>query len=409
MTAAVSRLTNFFQDRAPADKYVVWVVLALMGVGVVAVYSAITFLAETKGSGSPDPLLFRHVAHAVLALSAMGVVSLVDYRTIARYSRIFLIGALGLLLAVKITGFVTEGPDRWIRFAGIGFQPSDLARVALLMYVAVLLTQKQDYVKDFTRSFLPILVWVFGTIALIGLDDLSTSLVVLVVIMLMCFVGRVSTWQIGGLGVLGALLGAALIMSSPNRAARVESYLGVKIFSATDTEHVMDPQGEGYQAKQARIAFAMGGLTGVGPGKSVQRDFLPAPYNDFIFAIIAEEYGLIGAFGLLVGFCVLLFRGYLRIARDAPDPLGLFLAVGFTTLVVAYGFIHAGVSCGLLPVTGLPMPFVSYGGTSMLANGIMIGVLLNISRQAQTRTPERERRQHQPLVADRRPFGKTTS
>ncbi len=382
MSAVLDKLTSFIQDRAPADKYVVWVVLALTGAGVVAVYSAITFLAETKGGGSPDPLLLRHVAHAVLALSVMGAVSLVDYRTLARYSRIALIGALGLLLAVKIVGLFSDGPDRWIRFAGIGFQPSDLARVALLMYVAVLLAQKQDYVKDFTRSFLPILVWVFGTIALIGVDDLSTSLVVLMVIMGMCFVGRVSTLQIGGLGVLGALLGVVLIMNSPNRAARVESYLGVKLFSSTQTEYVMNPQGEGYQARQARIAFAMGGLTGVGPGKSVQRDFLPAPYNDFIFAIVAEEYGLIGAFALLMGFCILLFRGYLRIARDAPDPLGLFLGVGFTTLVVTYGFVHAGVACGLLPVTGLPMPFVSYGGTSMLANGIMMGVLLNISRQS---------------------------
>jgi cell division protein FtsW len=122
----------------------------------------------------------------------------------------------------------------------------------------------------------------------------------------------------------------------------------------------------------------------VGPGKSTQRDFLPTPYNDFIFAIIAEEYGLIGAFGLLFAFGLLLFQGFLRIARNAPDPLGAFLATGFTTLIVLYGFIHAGVSCGLLPVTGLPLPFVSYGGTSMLANGVMAGILLNISRQTHT-------------------------
>ena len=114
----------------------------------------------------------------------------------------------------------------------------------------------------------------------------------------------------------------------------------------------------------------------------MQRDFLPAPYNDFIFAIVAEEYGILGALGLLGLFVVLLFRGFLRIARHASDPLGLFLAVGFTTMVVLYSFVHAGVSCGLLPVTGLPMPLVSYGGTSLIATGIMIGILLNISRQA---------------------------
>jgi cell division protein FtsW len=326
------------------------------------------------------------------------VVSLIDYRRLARYSRLGLIGALMLLIAVKIVGLYSPGSDRWLEIAGYGFQPSDLARVALVFYVAVLLVKKQDYVKSFGRTLLPILVWVFGTILLIGLDDLSTSAVLLLAVMLMCFVARVSFLQIGSLGLLGALLGVVLIVSSPSRAARMEAYLGVNLFDSTDTEYVEDPQGEQYQSRQARIAFAVGGFTGVGPGKSVQRDFLPAPYNDFIFAIIAEEYGLIGALLLLFGFCVLLFRGYLRIARDAPDPLGLVLAVGFTTLIVVYGFVHAAVSCGLLPVTGLPMPFVSYGGTSMVANGLMVGVLLNISRQAKRRTPEKVRRAHKDFV-----------
>ena len=392
---ALATLKERLADRAPADKYVVWVVLALSAVGVVAVYSAITFLAETKAGGDTEQFLLRHVVRVGLALGAMGVVSLIDYRTIARYSKIALVGALGLLLVVKVVGFFSPGPDRWLRVAGFGFQPSDLARVALVFYVAVLLAQKQDYIKSFGRAFLPILVWAFGTVALIGLDDLSTSAVLLAVIMLMGFVGRVSIVQIGTLGVLGAVLAAGLIVSSPNRAARVESYLGVNIFSTTSAEHVLDPQGEGYQSQQARIAFAMGGVTGVGPGKSVQRDFLPAPYNDFIFAIIAEEYGLVGSLGLLLAFFVFIFRGYLRIARDAPDPLGLFLAVGFTSLVGMYGFVHAGVACGLLPVTGLPMPFVSYGGTSMVANGIMVGVLLNVSRQVKSRTPSRERRENE--------------
>ena len=395
---ALQTLKDRISARAPADKYVVWVVLALSAVGIVAVYSAITFLAETKAGGDTERFLIRHVGRVVLALGVMGVVSLVDYRTLARFSRHGLILALGLLFVVKAVGFFVEGPDRWLRVAGFGFQPSDLARVALVFYIAVLLAQKQEYIKSFSRAFLPILIWAFGTVALIGLDDLSTSAVLLSAIMMMGFVGRVSFMQITTLGVLGAVLAVGLIASSPNRAARVESYLGVNIFSTTDAEFVLDSRGEGYQSDQARIAFAMGGLTGVGPGKSIQRDFLPAPYNDFIFAIIAEEYGLLGALGLLLGFCILLIRGFLRIARDAPDPLGLFLTVGFTTLLVMYGFVHAGVACGLLPVTGLPMPFVSYGGTSMVANGIMAGVILNVSRQVKERTPTKERRKMQTLI-----------
>ena len=395
---ALHTLKDRISARSAADKYVVWVVLALSAVGIVAVYSAITFLAETKAGGNTERFLLRHVIRVVIALGVMGVVSLIDYRTLARYSKLALIFALGLLFVVKAVGFFTEGPDRWLRVAGFGFQPSDLARVALVFYIAVLLAQKQDYIKSFSRAFVPVLIWAFGTVALIGLDDLSTSAVLLCAIMLMGFVGRVSTTQIALLGVMGAILAVGLIASSPNRAARVENYLGVNIFSTTDAEFVLDSHGEGYQSDQARIAFAMGGLTGVGPGKSIQRDFLPAPYNDFIFAIIAEEYGVLGAIGLLLCFCILLFRGFLRIARDAPDPLGLFLTVGFTTLLVMYGLVHAGVACGLLPVTGLPMPFVSYGGTSMVANGIMAGVILNVSRQIKERTPAKERRENHSFV-----------
>ena len=379
-------------DRPPADKYVVWVVLALSATGVVAVYSAITYLAEVRAGVGPEQFLLQHLLRVGIALGVMGGVSLIDYRTLARYSRLALIGALGLLVAVKVMGLFTEGADRWLRIAGVGFQPSDVAQVALVFYVAVLLVQKQDYVKSFGRAFLPILVWVFATVVLIGIDNLSTAALLLGVVMLMCFVGRVSFFQLVGLGLMGAVLGFALVVNSPARAARVEAYVGMDLFDNTDTEQVMDRQGERYQAQQARMAFALGGLTGVGPGKSTQRDFLPAPYNDFIFAIIAEEYGILGALLLLSGFCLLLFRGYLRIARDAPDPLGLLLGVGFTTLIVTYGFVHAGVSCGLLPVTGLPMPFVSYGGTSLLANGAMVGVLLNISRQSTRRESASGRR-----------------
>jgi cell division protein FtsW len=377
-------------DQAPADKYVVWVVLGLAAVGVVAVYSAVTYLAEVRAGTEPVHFLVNHLIRVTVALGVMWGVSLIDYRTLARYSQIALLGALVLLVAVKIAGFFSPGTDRWLQIAGVGFQPSELARVALVFYVAILLVKKQEYVKSFSRTFLPILVWVVLTVGLIGLDDLSTALVLLGAVGLMSVVGRVSVVQIVGLGALGVMMTFGVLSTSPDRAARMEAYLGMDVFSNTDTEQVMDAKGEQYQSRQARMAFAVGGLTGVGPGKSVQRDFLPAPYNDFIFAIIAEEYGIIGALALLFGFCAVLFRGYLRIARDAPDPLGLFLAVGFTTLIVTYGFVHAGVACGLLPVTGLPMPFVSYGGTSLLANGIMTGVLLNISRHAGERSPRRK-------------------
>ncbi len=367
---------------APVDRYLVWFVLLLSAIGVVAVYSAITFLAETKAGGEPTRFLARHILRLGLAFGFMALFSVVRYHTLARYSRIALLASLVLLLLVKFVGEASGGAVRWLRFGGIGFQPSDLARIALILYVGVLLTKKQAYIKSFSRAFVPLLFWILTTVVLIGMENLSTAALLLAAAIVMCFVGRASLLHLGGMGAVGLVLAYGLLLASPGRAARVEAYVGVKLFPNTSTEEVFSTQHEGYQAQQARIAFAMGGVSGVGPGRSVQRDFLPAPYNDFIFAIVAEEYGLIGVVVLLGIFAMLLFRGFLRTARRAPDPLGLFLGVGFTTTVVLYAFIHAGVSSGLFPVTGLPMPFVSYGGTSLVATGIMVGILLNISRHA---------------------------
>lgn len=367
----------------PADKYLVWTVLALGAVGVVAVYSSVSFLAQTKAGGDTERFLWLHLSRLALALGAMGLFSLIDYHTVARFSKAALIGALGLVGAAHLMGESAGGAARWLEIGPVSFQPSDLVRVALVVYVAVLLVRKQAYIKSLERSFMPVFFWIFLVVALIGWQDLSTAAVVFGIAVLMCFVGRASLLHLSGLGLVGVALTGVLLLGSPERAARVEAYLGTDLFPHTTTERVHSTQHEGYQVQQAQIAIAMGGLTGVGPGKSTQRDFLPAPYNDFIFAIIAEEYGLLGALGLLALFSVLLFRGFLRVAREAPDPLGLLLGVGLTTMVVLYGFVHAGVACGLLPATGLPLPFVSYGGTSMFANGIMIGILLNISRQSQ--------------------------
>lgn len=380
MTTVASHLKAKAASLRPADKLVVWTVLGLAALGVVAVYSAIAFLAETKSGGDTERFLFRHLVRTGLALSAVGVVSLLDYRRLARVSKWLLAASLILLAAVQVSGVVLGGAQRWLEVGGVSFQPSDFAKVALILHVAVLLAKKQAYIEEFERGFVPLMVWIVPTIALIGIEDLSTAAVLSLAVGAMLVIGRVRMLHLGGVAVLGLVAALLFLMASPQRAARVESYLGVKIFDHTEEAAVFSSQAEGYQANQARIAIAMGGLTGVGPGKSVQRDFLPAPYNDFIFAIVAEEYGLVGAVLLLFAFVVLLFQGFLRIARQAPDPLGLFLAVGLTAALVLYGFVNAGVASGLLPVTGLPMPFVSYGGTSLLATGVMAGLLLNVSR-----------------------------
>ncbi|MBX2818304.1 MAG: FtsW/RodA/SpoVE family cell cycle protein [Rhodothermaceae bacterium] len=361
----------------PPDKYVVWVVLVLAAVGILAVYSAIAFLAETKAGGNTERFLLRHTMYVAVSLAAMVGFSRLDYRVLVKYAKPALITLAGLLLLVQFVGVTSGGAQRAFRLGIISFQPSEIAKVALLLYVALLIAKKQTYIESFSRAFTPLFFWIFLTVLLIGIEDLSTASLVLLATIVMCFVGRVHIVQLTGLGVLMVLLATMFLLTSPSRMDRLEQYFGTTL---VETEE--NTIGDSYQSHQARIAFAMGGLTGKGPGKSTQRDFLPAPYNDFIFAIIAEEYGLLGALGLLALFSIILLRGYLSIARRAADPLGLILAVGLTTLICLYGFVHAAVACGLLPVTGLPMPFVSYGGTSMLANGIMVGILLSISRYA---------------------------
>ena len=369
--------------RPQADRAVIWAVLALSAMGVLAVYSAVSFLAETKSGGDTERFLVRHLVRVGLALGAAGALSLVDYRRLARLSKVLLIGSLGLLVAVQVTGVVQGGAQRWLDLGPVSFQPSDLAKVSLILHVAVLLAKKQDYIGDLARGFAPLLVWIAPTVLLIGMEDLSTAAVLSLTMGAMLFVGRVRVLHMAAVALAGVVLAVGFLATSPQRAARLEAWTGIELFAQNDDVVEMTGQDENYQADQARIAIAMGGLTGVGPGKSVQRDFLPAPYNDFILAIIAEEYGLVGALLVLGVFVWILGRGFLRVARGAPDPLGLFLATGLTTAVVLGGFVNAMVTCGLLPVTGLAMPFVSYGGTSMIATGAMIGILLNVSRHAQ--------------------------
>src|SRR5699024_9513633 len=208
------------------------------------------------------------------------------------------------------------------------------------------------------------------------MEDFSSAAILMAICLLLMFVGRISVPQLTTLVLVGVLGASVLIWQSPERQSRIDHYID-QVVQINSGEFNIE---EGYQAQQAHIAIARGEIFGVGIGKSTQRDFLPAPYNDFIFAIIAEEYGLAGSISLLILFMLIVFRGIAKSAKNAPDRLGMLMGVGCTLGIVIYGFVNAGVASGLLPVTGLPMPFVSYGGTSMLFSGLMIGILLNISK-----------------------------
>ena len=358
-----------------SDRWLLVSVIMLMMAGLVAVFSSIAFFAETKFT-TASTLVGGHAVKLVISLLVMIIVSKIDYHIVARLSRYALLLSWLFLIIVHLYGTEVFGARRSLHLGAFSFQPSSLATVALLVYVAHLVTQKQEYIRSFKRAFLPVMVWILVTCALIGLEDFSSAALLLVMCLAVMFVGRVSMIHIFGLIFLGTI-GAGLILSqSLERQSRLTNYVD-------QVRHIESSEfqlASGYQAQQAHIAIAQGGFFGVGIGKSTQRDFLPAPYNDFIYAIITEEYGLLGAGVVLLLYVVILFRGVAVIAKRARDPLGMLLAVGCTLGVTMYAFVNAGVATGLLPVTGLPMPFISYGGTSMLFSGVLIGILLRISK-----------------------------
>jgi cell division protein FtsW len=363
-----------------SDRLLLMAVVILMTFGILAVYSSIVFFAESK-STTAGQLLIGHLMKLGIAFIVMLIASKMNYHTIAKFSRIAMVISLFLLVAVLAFGTEQFGAKRWLNVAGFSFQPSMVATVSLMLHVCVLLSEKQEYIKDFKKAFLPIIFWVVLTCGLIGLEDFSSACILMSICFVVMFVGRISFVQLGSLIAIGVLGGALLLGQSANRQSRIEQY--VNQIKDIPSDHIL--QGSGYQAQQAHIAIAKGELLGVGIGKSSQRDFLPAPYNDFIFAIIAEEYGLIGAMSLIFIFTLILFRGIVFIARNAEDHLGSLLAVACTLTIVFYGYVNAGVASGILPVTGLPMPFVSYGGTSTLFAGLMVGILLNISKHNRER------------------------
>lgn len=358
-----------------SDRVLLVSVIILMIFGILAVYSAIAYFAESNQT-TAGSMVIGHMTKLGIAFIVMLIFSKLDYHLLVKFSRFGMVISWLLLIGVMLFGTEVFGAKRTLDLGGFSFQPSAVAAVALLVHVAVLLDEKQEYIKDFKKTFLPIMFWVVITCALIGIEDFSSAAILMGMSLLVMFIGRISMMQLGTLVVIGLLGASALILQSPERQSRIHQYVN-QIVDINSEEFNGE---EGYQAQQAHIAIAQGEILGVGIGKSTQRDFLPAPYNDFIFAIIAEEYGLLGSISLIFLFTLIFFRGMAKIAKNAPDTAGTLIAVACTLMVTIYGFVNAGVASGLLPVTGLPMPFVSYGGTSTLTAGLMIGILLNISK-----------------------------
>src|ERR1700744_915541 len=356
---------NKILNNTKGDRWI-WLIVSLLSViSLLAVYSAIGSLAYKKGVGA-ESILMKHIAMMVAGLALMYICHKLDYRYYAGISK--------LLMYTLVFGSHVNEASRWIAIPGTGlsFQTSDLAKLALITYLARTLSRKQENIKNVKQSFIPIMGAVCLVFILIAWANLSTALMLFGVSILLLIMGRISIKQIAVTCLAGVVLLGTVVMLGPRRhtyMARINTFMHPE---------KADPD-KSYQADHAKIAIATGGIIGKGMGNSTESNFLPEAYSDEIYAIIVEEYGLVGGF-LLIGIYLFLLYRCIKIATKAPKAFGTLLAAGLSFSLTIQAFANMAVAVGLGPVTGVPLPFVSMGGTSILFTSIAFGIILSVSR-----------------------------
>lgn len=353
--------------------------LLLMGLGVVMVYSSSSVIASEKFASS-EFFFKRQLVRFGLALGVMVLLRWIDYHALLRYGRLLVLVGLGLLVFAVVPRLglsvgEVRGARRAIGLASLSLQPAEAVRLAFLIYLADTLSRRQTEVERFKRFMAPPLVILAVILGLLlAQPDLGTALATMAVAFGVLFVAGARMGPFLLTALVGALAGTLSAIADPYRLSRVRAFW--------DSLHGrLDLLGAGWQANQSLIGLGSGGWWGVGLGESRQKFFfLPDPHTDFIFSVIGEELGFVGAAVVLGVFLFFVWRG-IRIAMRAPDLSGFLLAGGITISVFIYVAINVGVTTSILPTTGLPMPFVSYGGSSLLFNAAGVGILLNISQQ----------------------------
>lgn len=380
-----------FIGKGIAGKLLLLIVVVLMCIGVLVVYSSGAGWAEMKFSNS-EYFLWRQIVFTVLGIGVVFVFSSIDYRVFRKISKFLLFASIALLAGLLFLKFigVIKGAARWIPLGPVSFQVSDFAKYALIFHFARLITDKKDYIKSLNDSYYPLLTLLLTVVSLIAFaPNFSTASLVALIGFSMMFLGgvRMKHLLLTAVPLIPAM--AVFAVSQPYRVARLMSFF----FGGSDEQHLS------YQVRQALIGLGNGGLFGLGIGASKQRElFLPLSYNDFVFVVIGEEFGFVGAVGVLLLFAAFFICG-LVIAKHAADGFGRFVALGITITIVLYAFINMAVASHLLPTTGVPLPFISYGGTALLFNSLGVGILISISRNrdavpesaAATGSPEGER------------------
>jgi len=402
-----SELKNSFRtenllSKTRGDKVIWSLVLLLTLVSLLAVYSATGSLAYKNYKGNTEIFLFKQVAFILAGLMVIYFAHLVNYTYYSKVAQIAFLISIPLLIYTLFFGVRMNEGSRWIRLPILNqtLQTSDFAKLALFMFIARLLSKKQNVIKDFKKGFLPIIIPVAIICLLIAPANLSTALLLGASCMLLMFIGRVSTRHLllaAGIALIPLifLISAAMIRhsndtqtetvsaiekkSSSTLLGRVDTWIGrieTFIYGGKESEN------DTYQVNQAKMAIAKGGLFGMGPGNSTTRDYLPQAYNDFIYAIIIEEYGLLGGAFIMFIYLVFLYR-CIRIFKKCPYAFGGFLALGLSFTLAIQAVINMAVTVNLFPVTGVTLPLVSMGGTSFIFTCLAIGIILSVARNAE--------------------------
>ncbi|TJY43373.1 stage V sporulation protein E [Cohnella pontilimi] len=358
--------------RSVPDLWMIAAIIGILAIGIVMVYSA-SAVAAFHDYGDAYYYVKRQLVFAVLGVAAMFVTMNVDYPLWRKWAFPALLICFGLLLIVLVpgVGVVRGGARSWLGIGSFGIQPSEFMKLAMILFLARLLSERQNLMTLFTRGLLPPLAIMGTAFGLIMLQpDLGTGAVMIGASLLVIFVAGARISHLAGLGLLGLAGLGALIAAAPYRLQRITAFL----------DPWQDPLGAGYQSIQSLYAIGPGGLVGLGLGMSRQKyNYLPEPQTDFIFSILAEELGFIGGSLLLMLFLILIWRG-MRTAITISDPFGSLLASGIVGIIAVQVLINIGVVIGLLPVTGITLPLVSYGGSSLTLLLTALGILLNLSR-----------------------------
>jgi cell division protein FtsW len=377
----MNKVINTGWEYLRGDKMIWMIVIFLFIFSMLAVYSATGTLAYKMQVGN-EKYLMKQIVMALGGVLLMFVTHMIDYKYYSRIAQLLWFISIPLLIYTMFFGTELNDANRWITLpvVGLTFQTSDLAKLALIMYLARQLSLKQDQITDFKEAFIPILLPIILTCLLIAPENLSTAAILFCTSVFVMFIGRIALKHIAMLFGVSVVVGAiflAFLFLLPDTMLKGRMHTWKNRIENFTQHH--DSDDEDYQVQQAKIAIAKGGLFKLNPGGSDQRNFLPQAYNDFIYVIIIEEYGLIGGAGIVFMYLFFLYR-CIRIVIKAPKAFGALLAVGLGIALVTQAMINMAVAVNLLPVTGVTLPLVSMGGSSVIFTSIAFGIILSVSR-----------------------------